>query len=145
MIYEIQIAFALFHMLSNDEFTKSNFISRCNFKYIHLHTGNFQYLFITIMLEYWKSIGYIFNRHANTPKRVIVSRVNTVLKPNVTYSLIQTSISIKSYIQYSIAPLFAHNVWNRTNESQEARKHNNSNPQRFREVAFAHEFIAVVI
>lgn len=147
MIYEIQIAFALLHMLSNDErYLRNRILFRVQFQirsFTHREFSIFiHYYNVGILKKYRLSLTAM-----RIHKRIIVSRVNIVLKPNVIYSLIQTSISIKSYIQYSIAPLFAHNVWNRTNESesQETGKHNNSNPQRFREVALAHEFIAVVI
>lgn len=146
MIYEIQIA--LLHMLSNDErYLRNRILFRVQFQ-----IRSFTHREFSIFIHYY-NVGILKKEYRlslttmRIPKRIIVSRVNIVLKPNVIYSLIQTSISIKSYIQYSIAPLFAHNVWNRTNESesQETGKHNNSNPQRFREVALAHEFIAVVI
>lgn len=60
MIYEIQIAFALFHMLSNDErYLRNRILSRVQFQIRSFTHRYIQYLFITIMLEYRESIGYL--------------------------------------------------------------------------------------
>lgn len=100
MIYEIQIAFALLHMLSNDErYLRNRILFRVQFQirsFTHREFSIFiHYYNVGILKKYRLSLTAM-----RIPKRIIVSRVNIVLKPNVIYSLIQTSISIK--ILYSI-------------------------------------------
>lgn len=125
-------------------FTKSNFISRANtFIYTPIYSIFIHYYNVGISRKYRLSLTAMRNTQAHnciTCKYSLKTKCYLFTYSNLYLNKILYSI-------FHCATLCAHNAWNRTNESgsQETGKHNNSNPQRFREVALAHEFIAVVI